>query len=51
MYRYQEVDIEGMETSPTPMLAPELPIESPFAPLLASGMGGGTPFLGGESDG
>jgi DNA-directed RNA polymerase subunit beta' len=35
MYRYHEVDIEGVEPPPAPVL-PEVVAEPPFAPLLAA---------------
>ena len=48
MYRYQEVDIEGMDIPAAPEALPELPAESSFAALLA---GGGAPAtLGGDDE-
>jgi DNA-directed RNA polymerase subunit beta' len=48
MYRYQTVDIEGMDIPAAPEALPELPAESSFAALLA---GGGAPAtLGGDEE-
>ncbi|MEP6691272.1 MAG: hypothetical protein ABJD07_08950, partial [Gemmatimonadaceae bacterium] len=51
MYRYQDVEIEGLEP-PAPEPSAEPVIESPFAPLLTTGGGGPqTLSFGGDDEG
>ncbi|MDQ6888432.1 MAG: DNA-directed RNA polymerase subunit beta' [Gemmatimonadota bacterium] len=54
MYRYQDVEIEGMEAPPQPELPSTLASgapDSPFAPLLSGpSAGGGLPFPSADDD-